>query len=111
MSRFSTRLISAAVTLLKSVPLGKYRLIKPFTCSTEPFSQLWYGSQKKDCAKEQVVYIFRSYGLKVIEKKSAHRILDCEQCDDEFLRGIYDFNFLYIIPTYRIAIDIGFQNI
>ncbi len=60
--------------------------------------------------KEQVVDSFKSYGFKVYEKNSAPRILDCEQCDDVFLRGIYDFKFLYILPTYRVVIDISFQN-
>ncbi len=63
-----------------------------------------------ESTKEQIINNFKTNGFIVYEDKDAPRRLDCAQCDEIFLRGIYDFKFLYIIPTYRIVIDIGFQN-
>jgi len=66
--------------------------------------------------KEQVIDSFKSYGFKVLEESvvPGFHLLDklkgdCNRCDD-IVVGIYDFKFLYIMPTYRIVIDIGFQN-
>ncbi|MCC8995628.1 MAG: hypothetical protein LM517_00910 [Nitrosomonas sp.] len=66
--------------------------------------------------KEQVVNRLKSYGFEVLEESPVpgFYFMDilkdkCDQCSD-IVVGVYIFKFLYILPAYKISIDIGFQD-
>lgn len=67
-------------------------------------------------SKEQVVNPLKSYGFEVSEESvvPGFFLMDkltgkCDQCND-IVVGIFEYKFLFIFVTYRVVIDIGFQD-
>ena len=60
--------------------------------------------------KEQAIRQLESYGFNIISSDIVPRLLKCEQCDKEYIFASYQFKNIYIIPSYLVSIQIGFQN-
>lgn len=60
--------------------------------------------------KEQAIRQLESYGFNIIRSDDVPRLFKCEQCDKESVVANYQFKKIYIIPSYLVSIEIGFQN-
>lgn len=60
--------------------------------------------------KEQVINQLESYGFTIYQRNKATELLECWQCDDVFITAIYDFKLLFLLPTLRSVINVGFKN-
>ncbi|MBL8497387.1 hypothetical protein ABF87_14490 [Nitrosomonas sp. JL21] len=60
--------------------------------------------------KEHAIRQLESYGFDIIKSDEVPRLLECEQCDKEYVYASYQFKNIYIIPSYLVSIQMGFQN-